>query len=207
LHHFLDEKDLIWLQNFSHLELSDGQKQALIFVREVGAIDNQTYRQMTDCDTLKASNELRVLKSYNLLLPKGKGKATYYIAGKTINISVKNLSTPPHDLSTPPHDLSTPPQEISTPPQEIRTPPIEILNRIEQIKDREHDTEKIKGIIVDLCTFKTMKAIEIAKYLNKGDDYLKRKYLSDMIKDKQLFYLYPEMINHPEQAYKIQEIN
>jgi ATP-dependent DNA helicase RecG len=52
-----------------------------------------------------------------------------------------------------------------------------------------------------------MKASEIAKYLNKGDDYIKRKYLSDMIKEKQLCYLYPEMINHPEQAYKIQETN
>jgi ATP-dependent DNA helicase RecG len=182
------------------LKLSNNQKQALIFVREVGAIDNQTYRQMTDCDTLKASNELRVLKSYNLLLPKGKGKATYYIAGKTINISVKNLSTPPHDLSTPP-------QEISTPPQEISTPPRSILERIEQIKDREHDVNKVKNIILDLCAYKTMKAIEIAKHLNKGDDYIKRKYLSDMIKEKQLCYLYPEMINHPEQAYKIPETN
>lgn len=208
LHHFLDEKDLIWLNNFISLDLTDGQKQALIFVREVGAIDNQTYRQMTDCDTLKASNELRVLKSYYLLTPKGKGKGTYYVAGKVLQTSVEqlstqvqDLSTPPQDLSTPPQGLSTPPLDLSAPPQDLSAPPVEILNRIEQIKGREHDTEKVKSIIIDLCNFKTMKAIEIASYLNKGDDYIKRKYLSDMIKEKQLCYLYPEMINHPEQAY------
>lgn len=207
LHHFLDEKDLIWLHNFNHLELTDGQKQALIFVREVGAIDNQTYRQMTDCDTLKASNELRVLKSYNLLVPKGKGKATYYVAGKAMLTSVATVSTPAQDLSTPLASLSTPLTSLSTPPQDLSTPPLDILERIEQIKDREHDIAKVKSIIIDLCAFKTMKASEIAKYLNKGDDYLKRKYLSDMVKEKQLFYLYPEMINHPEQAYKIQDNN
>ncbi len=205
LHHFLDEKDLIWLQNFSHLELSDGQKQALIFVREVGAIDNQTYRQMTDCDTLKASNELRTLKSYNLFTPKGKGKATYYIGGKILQTVTTTLITPAQHLSTPAQHLSTPVEPLSTPPQDLSTPPQDLLDRIEQIKDREHDVEKVKNIIKDLCTFKTMKAIEIAKYLSKGDDYIKRKYLSDMIKDKQLYYLYPEMINHPEQAYLNQE--
>ena len=46
-----------------------------------------------------------------------------------------------------------------------------------------------------------MKASEIASYLNKGDDYIKRKYLAEMIQDKELVYLYPEMLNHPEQAY------
>jgi ATP-dependent DNA helicase RecG len=51
LHHFLDEKDIEWLRQFEHFNLSDPQMQALIFVREVGAIDNQTYRQMADCDT------------------------------------------------------------------------------------------------------------------------------------------------------------
>jgi len=52
-------------------DLNDAQKQALIFVREVGAIDNQAYRQMADCDALMASNELRRLKSCKLLNSKG----------------------------------------------------------------------------------------------------------------------------------------
>lgn len=35
LHHFLNEADVKWLSNFSKLMLSDTQKQALVFVREV----------------------------------------------------------------------------------------------------------------------------------------------------------------------------
>lgn len=194
LHHFLDANDIEWLVQFDKYDLSDSQKQALIFVREVGAIDNTTYRQMADSDTLKASNDLRLLKSYNLLNSKGKGKATYYVAGN-------GLSAPPQELSTPVPELSAPPLDLSAPAPEISTLPKEILERIEQLNQREHDIEKVKSIILDMCAIRAMKAIEIASYLNKGEGYVKRKYLSDMIADKKLKYLHPEMINHPEQAY------
>jgi len=194
LHHFLDANDLEWLIQFEKYDLSDSQKQALIFVREVGAIDNTTYRQMSDSDTLKASNDLRILKTYNLLNSKGKGKATYYVAGK-------ELSPPASEISTPPQELSTPPQEISTPLQEISTPLQKILERIAALKKREHDKGKVESIILDLCSLKPMKAIEVARYFQKEESYFKRKYLSNMIAEKKLQYLHPEMINHPEQAY------
>ena len=194
LHHFLDANDLEWLKQFERFDLADSQKQALIFVREVGAIDNTTYRQMADCDTLKASNDLRLLKTYNLLNSKGKGKATYYVAGD-------GLSASPQDLSAPATEISAPPQGLSAPANEISALPQEILEKIEQLNKREHDSEKVKNIILDLCAIRAMKAIEIAGYLNKGEGYVKRKYLSEMIEEKKLKYLHPEMINHPEQAY------
>jgi len=187
LHHFLDANDLEWLKQFERLDLTDNQKQALIFVREVGAIDNTTYRQMADCDTLKASSDLRHLKNHNLLDSKGKGKSTYYVAGSS-------LSTPPLDLKTPPLDLKTPPLDLKTPPQEI-------LNRISALNKREHDKAKVESIIMDLCRLRSWKAVEIAEYFQKKESYFKRKYLSTMIAEKKLKYLYPEMINHPEQAY------
>jgi ATP-dependent DNA helicase RecG len=208
LHHFLDEKDLAWLKQFEDLALTDGQKQALIFVREVGAIDNQTYRQMTDCDTIKASNELKILKSFDLFHPKGKGKATYYIAGKRLDIAGESLSTAPEnlsasllDLSTPPLNLSALPQELITPPQEMESSFLVIAEKIAGLNKREHDSMKIKGIIMELCAIKPMKASEIAGYFKKGEAYIKRKYLSEMIKGKQLIYLHQEMLHHPEQAY------
>jgi ATP-dependent DNA helicase RecG len=187
LHHFLDANDLDWLRQFEKFDLADCQKQALIFVREVGAIDNTTYRQMADCDTLKASNDLRLLKSHNLLNSKGKGRATYYVAG--------------NGLSAPANEISTPPQELSAPANEISTLPKEIIERIRLLNQREHDTEKMEGIILDMCSIRAMKAIEIAGYLNKGEGYVKRKYLSDLIAKNKLKYRHPDMINHPEQAY------
>jgi ATP-dependent DNA helicase RecG len=222
LHHFLDANDIEWLKQFEELDLTDSQKQVLIFVREVGAIDNLTYRQMADCDTLKASADLRELKGYELLLSKGKGKSTYYVRGDKLTTPPQDLTTPPQDLTTPVTGLntqagalstqagalstqgsalSTQAGALSTPPQEISTPPQEILDRIKALNKREHDKSKVELIILALCSLKPMKAAEIARHFQREEAYFKRKYLSGMIAEKKLKYLHPEMINHPDQAY------
>lgn len=52
-----------------------------------------------------------------------------------------------------------------------------------------------------LCAERSLKATEIAKIFNREEDYFKRKYLSGMIAKGELVYTYPDMINHPDQAY------
>lgn len=232
LHNFLDEKDLIWLQRFEKLKLNDSQKQALIFIREVGAIDNHTYRQMADCDTMKASQDLRDLKTHNLLSSKGKGKSTYYVPSELLSLlSLETIPAPwekpdsslnsylgqissvhqntgilnPfYGLSTPPLGLSTPPPSVSTPPLNPSTPPsipINLLEEVKGLKKRENDPEKIRSLIKRLCEIKPIKTTEMASIFGKSEDYLKKKFLGPMISSKELKYMHPEMVNHPEQAY------
>lgn len=102
--HFLNREDLLWLQKFSDFDLTDAQKQALIFVKEVGAININTYRQFSDLDSYNASTELRYLRSINLLAIKGKGRGTYYVPGKNLlNIqkgSFNDLNTEGDVLNT-----------------------------------------------------------------------------------------------------------
>ena len=213
LHHFLDDNDLEWLKQFEDFNLTDSLKQTLIFVREVGAIDNSTYRQMADCDTLKASNELRLLKTYNLLKSKGKGKSTYYIAGDGLSTPASNLSTPASNLSTPASNLSTPASNLSTPASNLSTPasnlstpaldalPEEIQSEVRSLGKRMNDTEVLKKLILKICSIKSFKSNELAEILGRREDYLKRKFLGELISTKELKYVHPEMINHPEQAY------
>lgn len=184
LHHFLGAEDLKWLSGFDGFGLSENQKRGLILVKEMGAVDNSTYRQTNNIETLKASAELRDLSKKDLLSPKGKGRATYYVPGK-------NLSTPPQDLSAPV-------------PSQV---PEQLLDRIKQLGARVNDESLIKGILIDLCKQTYFKASEIAKLLSKREDYIKRKYLSPMIESGELIYRFPEMINHPEQAYKTSKQN
>ncbi|HHU26931.1 MAG TPA: AAA family ATPase, partial [Bacteroidales bacterium] len=84
LHHFLNEEDITWLNKFKEFNLSDNQQLVLIFVRETGAIDNQTYRQISGVDILRSSSDLRKMRDDNLLEAKGKGRSTYYIAGSNL---------------------------------------------------------------------------------------------------------------------------
>ena len=46
LHHFLSKENMEWLAQYADYGLVNEQKLALVFVREVGAIDNATYRQL-----------------------------------------------------------------------------------------------------------------------------------------------------------------
>lgn len=77
-HHFLSKDDLDWLQSFETHGLTEAEMKALISAREVGAIDNSTYRDIDrDADTLGASRHLRRLCDCGLLEKKGNGPATF----------------------------------------------------------------------------------------------------------------------------------
>lgn len=75
--HFLSEEDWRWLSLSSDLSLDNDQMRALIFIREMGAIDNSSYRNLSHVDTLAASVSLRKLKDDGLLSAKGSGSRTY----------------------------------------------------------------------------------------------------------------------------------
>ena len=80
-HHFLGAGDIAWLANFRDVQLTDEDAKALIFVREAGAIDNASYRQLNRVDTLAASQALRRLRDAGVLVQQGRGSATFYLPG------------------------------------------------------------------------------------------------------------------------------
>lgn len=208
LHHFLGTEDVKWLAQFEEYELNEDQKRALIFIKEVGAIDNSAHRQLNSIDTLKASSDLRELRKKEILYPKGKGKSTYYVPGKFF---ISDLSEPARTVNTPASDLITPPPSLNTPASSLNTPahdvaefdvPQKVINEIKSLGKRVNDPKKIKNLIKQLCAHKPHTAVQVAGYFDKEENYFKRQYLSPMIKDGELEYAIPEMINHPQQAYR-----
>jgi ATP-dependent DNA helicase RecG len=134
-------------------------------------------------------------------------KATYNIESEQFRLHSENDSSASESAQSR-DDISTPPAELSTPPTELSTPLVlteEVKQRINALKKREHDKSKVAVIIEEICRQRPVKATEIAELLGRGEDYIKRKYLGDMVKARRLRYLYPEMLNHPEQAYKTKE--
>jgi hypothetical protein len=75
-HHFLDAGDLAWLRGLTSEPLTDDEARALVFVREVGAIDNGVFRSFGRSDTLTASIRLRRLRDLGLLAMRGSGNRT-----------------------------------------------------------------------------------------------------------------------------------
>lgn len=196
LHHFLNESDLQWLDTFSKFDLNTEQKKGLIFIREAGAIDNSTYRQLNACDVLKASNELRSLRDKGLIEQKGKGKATYYIANGNLNTEANLLNTYGDDLNTDGNNLNTDGNDL------LKALPKELRLEIENLGEREKNTDKIKTLIYDLCLHKSYSVRQIASLLNRKENTVFRNYINPMREEGKLQYTIPDMPKHPEQAYK-----
>lgn len=80
LHHFLSKENMEWLALYASFDLTNEQKLALVFVREVGAIDNATYRQLDSSIThARARLEIHKLCELGFIEKKGQGRNTYYI--------------------------------------------------------------------------------------------------------------------------------
>ncbi|MBA3899656.1 MAG: hypothetical protein H0X62_05505 [Bacteroidetes bacterium] len=111
-------------------------------------------------------------------------------------------STQAPEISTQASEISTQLPEIST--QALKGIQDQLQVEISALGVKEHDQEKVRKITRKICS-SPMKAEEIAKLLGRREDYIRRKFLKPMIKEKELSYLYPEMIHHPEQAYHVKQ--
>lgn len=142
---------------------------------------------MSDCDTLRASKELRELKERGLLQSKGNGSATYYVLntyGNASNTYADNVIYPGDALNTYGDALS-----------------LELKERLEALGKRMNDPQIIQELVLDLCRIRPMSLKELSDFLQRREDYLISKYIRPMLTNKLLHYLHPEMIKHPEQAY------
>ena len=96
LHHFLSKENMEWLAQYAEFGLVNEQKLALVFVREVGAIDNATYRQLDSSIThARARLEIHKLCDLGFLEKKGQGRNTYYIRTSKV-VSLGERLRPQH---------------------------------------------------------------------------------------------------------------
>ena len=225
LHHFLCDEDLKWLAQFEADALNDAQKTALIFVREVGAIDNMTYRQMNNAETLKASRELRAMRDAGLLTDRGKGSATYYKPGERLLAAMQTRyqgdteryqgdteryqgNTEKYHGDAAPSQIihgqgdgnSTNDQKYHGVEEKYHALPSNVRWKLEGL-GAHASKEQLREAILLLCSVQPMTKENLAEYLHRNADYIRIKFLKDMIKRKELRFRFPEMVKHPSQAY------
>ena len=103
LHHFLSKENVEWLAQYAEFGLVNEQKLALVFVREVGAIDNATYRQLDSSIThARARLEIHKLCDLGFLEKKGQGRNTYYIRTSKV-VSLEERLRPQDERLLPQH--------------------------------------------------------------------------------------------------------
>lgn len=211
-HHLLDPSDLTWLRQTTQEKLSDEEARALVFTREVGAIDNAAYRDINRVDTLNASGHLRRLRDLGILTMKGSGNRTYYVLASPVS-TVPSLTPPelpadPHKLPADPHKLPADPHKLPSDPHKHAPatpgdPPASLLARIAAAGVRPRQ-EALRTLIIELCGWRPHSARELAELLGKRDPReLVRQHLRPLVEAGALAYEFPEMPNHPQQKYRL----
>ncbi|PIF08801.1 ATP-binding protein [Janthinobacterium sp. 13] len=194
-HHFLGKDDIVWLRRLTTEALSDEEARALVFAREVGAIDNAAYRAINRTDTLNASTHLRRLRDLALLAMKGSGSRTYYLPGPMFEALAARGTTelvPNDSLGTTPSEFGH--QSLVPIPEPIR---VQIAQA--GVKPRQ---KEVRQLILALCQWCPLSSREIAAALGRQDaKKLVRNHLSPMVAEGLLAYTIPEMENHPDQRY------
>lgn len=215
-HHFLGEEDIAWLARFRDLHLSDEDAKALVVVREAGAIDNATYRELNKVDPLVASTALRRLRDAGLLSQKGRGSATYYVPTDKLLDPQDGLSSKPAALSSKLGDLSSNPPDLSSKsdPAEEQEPLLdnpergtllnelagELAARIGAIGQR-HPPEEVRRLVEDICRLRAWRAEELALLLRRNPETVRQNYLRPLMRKGRLTMTNPDEPTDPQQAY------
>lgn len=204
-HHFLGPDDIAWLSRFRELALADEEARALVWVREVGAIDNAMFRELNRVDTLSASQKLRRLRDAGLLQQMGKGSATYYLP--TDRLTGEGLSTQPEALSTKGEGLSTMGEALSTMGPDIESIRAglseELRSRVSDL-GRRGSPDQLLDLVVDLCRVREFSAEELAALLGRDRKYVMNNYLRPLLQQGKVVHTIPEQPRHPAQRYQAQ---
>ena len=256
-HHLLGKDDIEWLSLFAKYELNNEQKLSLIFIRELGAIDNITYRQLnSDITSRKATVDLHRMCENGLFELRGQRRNAYYVAGQEFvwlnsNSRAKDLNgradekmyggdgemyradgemyradgengRADGEISRADRENGRADRENGRADRENgradrengradkengradkengRALPKELLQKCKSLKKWE-SSEKMKGIVLELCAFMPLSLNDIAKIINRRSHSVRYLYINPLIESGELFYTIPEMLNHPNQKY------
>ena len=79
--------------------------------------------------------------------------------------------------------------------------PQHLQDEVQALRRRVTDHDRLDRLIVALCQNGPCTKDDLALLLGKREDYLRTKYINGLLRDGRLNYLYPEVLNHPQQAY------
>ena len=209
-HHFLGQDDIHWLSRFKDLHLSDAEARALVAVREAGAIDNATYRNLNKVDTLSASTALRRLRDAGLLAQQERGSATWYRPTEKLLGShgtrqqeaagLSSMSDPLSSMSEPLSSMSESPSSEER--DRLRSQlPSQMLARIDAIGLR-HPPEQMRALVIELCSLQAWRAEELALLLNRSPETVRQYYLRPLLAEKRIVMSRPDKPKSRQQAYR-----
>ena len=196
-HQFLSADDIVWLDNFRHLRLTEDEQRALVYAREVGVINNAAYRDLNRVESLVASSRLGRLKDFGLLEQHGTGAAASYRPTAAIT---GPLQSPISAISA---GGSLVDREIPTKlPPHLKGLPTKLATEVMALRPRAQPHE-LGAIVTKLCSWQPHTSVELARILRRSRHYLTAKVLRQLVEAGILEFTCPETLRHPKQGYRV----
>lgn len=139
----------------------------LTFLREIGAIDNISYRQLTGSSKKQSGFDLRELRKKEIIEQKQSGKSTYYLPSSFFITTMVDKDPTMVDKDSINEIFSQLPPSIT-----------EILDKIGR---RSQDRNLIPDLIIQLCSLRELSISELAILLKRNEKYIKTQYIQPLI--------------------------
>lgn len=184
--------------------LNELERIILVTAHTEHTVSHKRIRELSDAHPNDISKVLTHLVQEKYLLKHGETRGAYYLLS-----GVKPVESTlfPEELSSPHLDLNSPHLEDSSPHLNTNSPHLRaILDQELQAKGYTSMPRKInptimKQFIVRLCQENWITLIELSKLLERDPKALLDRYLTIMVKDGLIRMKYPQVKNHPNQAY------
>ncbi|AMV18253.1 ATP-binding protein [Planctomyces sp. SH-PL14] len=188
-----------WIKSLGiSFPLTEHDKQALVFAREMGGINMGAYRSISGLDSLQSSRRLRLLRDAGILRLKGQTRKYYVLEEKVGSSDGKvGSSTPKSGEFAPKVGSSNGVTE-----DDFSEVPDVVWQKIGKLGGRA-SASRMQRAILELCAWRPLMPAEIAKYLDRTSvKRLVASYITPMVESGLLERTIPDILNHPAQRYR-----
>ncbi len=175
--------------------LTNNEILALAFASQYENVTNIDLQNYAEINSYESNKVLSNLVTKNLLISAGSGRGMKYSINYEKNdISHSNIGGNEINIGG---NIGGNEPSIGGNEQKI--------NKIILImaKKKRIAPNTMLEYIVELCSIRPLSAKELAKYLNRDDEWIKKEYISKLVKEGRIKLLYPDKPKHPDQKYYI----
>lgn len=171
-------------------KLSNNEILALAFASQYEQVNNINLQNYAEINSYESNKVLSNLVNKKYLISTGSGRGMKYeintnittqdnIGGNELNMGGKNINIGVNEQK------------------------MEKINKLVAItmEKQRLEPKAMLELILELCKIEPLSAKEIGKYLNRDYSWIKKEYISKLVKENRLNLLYPDKPKSPNQKY------
>lgn len=178
-------------------KLSNNEILALAFASQYENVNNINLQDYAEINSYESNKVLSSLVNKKYLISTGSGRGMKYIINTGISV---DHTIGGNETTMVVNDHTMGGNGVIMRGSDDKE---ERIRRIVSValQKRRVDPNKMKEIIIDLCKIDPISAKEIGKHLNRDYLWIKKEYISKLVKENKLKLLYPDNPKSPNQKY------